>query len=436
MNRIGYLVPFSLIKCSKEHLQVCCFLAEKFCHLHYSEYGKEVMVNLIAQKSNVARILTALLILHNKKGIAQIDSVSFGEDLNELFGDAIFYRKQNSNFTLFSKTEIIKNVFPKLLISKLFRLFSDFSADYPTVIRSWVDVDERLHKDDFNQANIWIYPFGLNIRRSISFIKRCKLTYPRVSLMGIPYSIKDFLMLIFSKQRNLSYRILIFEYEAFKKHSLELEPFDRVLTSDEYQPATYVLYKRLKDTFVHNKAHGIGCYNPYVAYDKFSVLNSVQASFYQCFNTLDFDVKYSEKEMAIENSFDTIIFVDQGDLTEYGYFYEDRLNRETICKLKSYANSARMNFFIKAHPNRSKKSSQQLERSYGVVVLSDISFLDSTPVFISLYSSAYFEFRKHGSFFFVKDELFDSSVLFGENILQLDFNTLETELNDFRILSR
>lgn len=431
-------VPFIMIRINPIFLEICEFIADNFYEFRRDSTEWEVLVNFLSLHSEKTKIITAVVLLSRIESISEINVSYIGSEFSFLFEYDIYFHNsvgQNSNFI--NKSRVLSS-FIKYFPNRLYFSLKNKKIEKTTsVIRSWVDVDEELHKKHINEATIYIYPFGINLERGFRFIKHCFKRYKNVSLMGVPYSLKLLIKILFSSREKMDYAIINYEIEAMKRHSKEFKYFDYIYTSDEFIPAINSLYSEfLSNKSVINNAHGIGFYNPYIKYTKMIVFNNSQKDYYQKRNSsINYSIKYNNNiELTkFDKTLPTnIIYIDQGNLTNYGLLYEDRLQHKVISKLEEIHNQMELKCFIKFHPNRKLKEKKLFLKNHNIFkeIRSFNNYFKINFIFINLYSTAYYDFKKYGNFLFIKEDFFDPSYYFGKTINVLGVKELEYYLKD------
>lgn len=249
--------------------------------------------------------------------------------------------------------------------------------------------------------------------------------------MGIPYSFKKLKKVILSRNLNRDYAIIKYEIDSMQKHSKDLKKFDIIYTSDDFIPASPVLYQHLIDKiYIINNAHGIGFYNPYLIYNKMLVFNEAQKNYYALRNPeIEFIVKENKTKtdshpLKTKNS--VVVIIDQGNLEQYGLFYESNLQKKVNDKVIKICEQYGIRTFIKFHPNRKNKEKNKIIANTSLREVKDFKLMKSQNIlFINLYSTSYFDFRKYGKFIFVREGIFDPKVYFGDEIQTVEYSKLE-----------
>lgn len=426
------MVPSSIFL-TKKHVDIC----DKFAELNgYTGERKKVYVNMLAVHSKRVRAVTALteLIAHNKLSVVEISTSTLIHQFlkNELFFSNIgFSGPEKLDKNLLSNS--LKRVFLKFSVHKLYRLF--FRRRKTTsAIRSWVEISQNMYADVFPSSTILIYPFYLNFSRHIKYIRYCFKCFNKVTLSGLPYSLIDICGLFFSPKTR-DERLVSFEIKAYRRHADELASMGllNLYTCDEFEAASIAMCSKLQQLNVHitNTAHGLGFDCPYVGYDIFKVYNSSQKEYYyHKSKTTNFSISprfnadYSETVRKIAGKI-TIIFI-EANFERLGLLYEAKLESDAIRKLAEISENINVSLLIKAHPNRDLSSYKEKELLSGIKIFRRLNEIENIiPIFVTIASAAYYDFRHLGPFLFVKDGYTDLEKFYGETVNSYSLEQLE-----------
>lgn len=407
-------------------------------HLGFQGIEFKVATNFLFLKSLRARKLTVLRWLVSRE-VEQVRSVTsdFEIDLpircekivREVSTELFFTRKQAVVFAC------------KVFLHRLFRVFGGRHVKNFAVTRAWVEVSEALYPDAFEKSHVLIYPFSLNLLRQVKFALRAFRIGRNVSFAGIPYSLRGLLLPFFSPHLRFQ-QMIRFETEAYVQHAREFiqAKVKVVRTSDEFEIAAVALYEMLsRDGIVStNTAHGVGNYGPFQAYSKFAVLNESQADFYRLRNAgLSFEVHSQTNTRHVSVSDETASAASLASVTlvhihqnfvDLGLAFEERIQRELIERLKLIAEVCQIRMTIKAHPNLNERHMSDLRDSTGVVVVKQLPSELTRPIFLTLNSTAYFDFRKLGPVLFFRTNTLNPSVYFGNEIETVNETSLQPRI--------
>ena len=303
--------------------------------------------------------------------------------------------------------------FLKHIVNKVFRIHYFFQKEKimngGSIIKTWCDVDEKLHLNELNKKDsfIYIFPFVANYRRAIKHILRMrKIKKGQFSLVGINYDSILLLKILFLK--GLKRDLNIFEYEVlgYLKHEVDYPKNSHIHTSDEFLPSIYATNELLinRSVRIKNIAHGLGYYSPYTDYTSFGTFNDSQKQFYQNFSPkINYTILYEseiEKNLSIK---ETLIYIHQnfGDHKDKVYEYNLQENILTILNTKIRDGFKVM---VKFHPNTSvseiKKTLLKFDK---LIQVKDLINLNDQLTFLSILSTAYYDFRKKGGFIFISE---------------------------------
>jgi hypothetical protein len=431
-EEIPAFFPLSVIKYKDNYAAIIEFIVQEIYRIDKEDPKYAVAVNLLASKSLKIKHLTIVIEITK---ICNVEAICFdfiSAKFKPFFDDKIKLIHENSNEEFIDKSEV-KAVLPKYLVNLFFSIVGLIirKKGNPTksVIRAWVDVDEKLHKNEFSNSTIFIYPFGINLKRSYTFIKKVFSTHSNVRLIGVNYQLLDALKVAFSADKLNA--LIDFELNGMKVHSKYFKKYSTIYTSDEFQVATPILYQQKEDATVINRAHGMGCYNLIINYTEFYVFNDVQKEYYKR-NNLVYKIYNSEPGELIQSQSDKkvnrIVYIDQGDLNKYNYFYETKLQNKVLKELNDInEGDNEYEVFVKYHPNRSET---EIKEFNNVNKLASIKVLDANEqyLFINLYSTSYFDFKKLGSFIFVSDDHFSAKYFFGDSITRVHIDQLKSKI--------
>lgn len=436
INQLNEVYPFTMLINSSTVLMVSNFIAESVYKIDRGTLDFKILVNILCQRSAKVKSICALICLSKTKEIKKIDVDYIDDTFLVFFDKNIIIENNNPQKLYLNKEQRLSSLF-KYLPNQIFLLINKcFFRNYikrKTLIRAWVDVDEKLHKSKINESTIFIYPFGISVIRSLKFIVHIKRNYNSYTLMGIKYSAFKLLRAYFDLWvKNNDFGFVSYEIAGMLDHRQYINGFSEIYTSDEYQPAIYALYENL-DISITNVCHGIGYYNRFTNYDNLEVFNELQEEYYsQLNNEVKVTVAYKKRlsRVPLKSKNKIIVLIDQGELLNYNLIYESNLQ----LGLQAVLNSSKikevgLRVFVKFHPNRGSQSRRNYLKKYlNFEELKNVESLETEPVFINLYSTAYYDFRPRGRVIFIKDSLFEPRTLFGTNIMTIDFENFESEL--------
>lgn len=303
-----------------------------------------------------------------------------------------------------------------------------------------MEISEEFFEDKYDSSYIMIYPFTLNIRRQYRYYRSIRRRYEAFSLNGLPYSIIR-LVRVFSGYRNRDLHVIDFEREAYEKHGFELLSLGtKVLyTSDEFEAGSYAMCKVLSQhgIRIENVAHGLSFACAYTFYDMFKVYNTGQQEYYKLkakstqFHIFPRGFKRNQVRRNSSEKEKVIVFLD-GNFQASNLQYENGLQEAVLAKLKIMADRYSVDVIIKAHPNLSMSQVNGLRNKFGIEVDTSANFLEKVaPIFVTIISAAYYDFKDLGPFIFVAEDIVDLSTFYGEQVNQVTLENLEDSLKGF-----
>jgi len=422
--------PMTMVRTNSLRVEVCEFIVDKYYQLLPNSLEWKILINLLSLRSNKVEIITALILMSRTKKIKVISTDFINKEFNQFFDYDIDIVSKSFKHSYIDKSQFMNAVI-KFFINRLFRVLKKKrTSSNPSIVRAWTEHDIGLHKEKFYSSYIYIYPFGINLKRSFNFIKKCFKENNDVSLMGVPYSFNRLIKIFLNKNKDLS--LLEYEIDAMKRHADDFCNFKTVYTSDEFLPAVPALYHELtkKNMSIINIAHGMGMLNPYNIYTKFKVVNELQKKFYEKF---DQSIKYSIyredyiKETYTDKKLETILVFIHQNYYAYDWLYEEKLLQNV---LTIFNEITVLKVCIKLHPNSTKKEKENI--FFNFQNLEEIEKFDCKKfnyIFFTLHSSAYYDFREIGPFIFIEDDLFKPTDYFS-NIQTIHIDNLNSLINN------
>ena len=253
--------------------------------------------------------------------------------------------------------------------------------------------------------------------------------------MGVPYRISPLLKTLFNK--NIDHLITVFEHTGAIRHAnyfINNQGIRNILTTEEFEVGSFSFSKQLIKNGIHvtNACHGLSVYSPFVYYSKFLLINKKQQELYSIFNEfLNFEIMYEENFNGDDFKVSKVIFVDQGDLSKLGLHYEGALREKVLDILNKSGENGQTPIQIKTHPNTKQAEIKRLQTQYKFLpIIKNLEPPLEDIVFITLYSTAYYDFRNYGSFLFIEDDLFNPSLFFGPKINTVHISELKVKIEE------
>lgn len=410
---------------TKLHIEICSEIAvaEKI-----SKSEQQLLTNILVKHSKKCKAMTALITLIKAGKIKPVAirscyiTSSILEKHIDLQGVNIVNDKSDSGHLIdFSH---FKKIFVKLVLHRIYRLLFRKIA-CTSAIRSWVEISQIMYGDKYDSSLILIYPFVLNKKRHIRYIKHCFRNYKSVTLCGLPYSLIDYMKLLISfKSKDL--HCVRFEMNAYKKHAAELGRIGvkHLYSSDEFEAGVFIMVKALQDCGVRvtNTAHGMSFGCPYVNYDTFYIYNNAQKDYY-AYKSEQVNYIVSPRSntdpvnCVLEDSGEkkVIIFI-EANYERLGMRYYANLENKAVNILREIGLKYNVDTYIKIHPNRKVPVDLNQFSIAGVKVIRHLSDIrHAEPIFVSFYSAAYYDFRHLGPFVFIYDGFVRPEEVYGED---------------------
>lgn len=393
-----------------------------------------IYCNLLFLKSQKAKVLYRLYNL-DRQGFLKEVHINFisRKKFAFLFSEEVFISKDDSNGNLLSH-RIIPNLFFKYFANKLFYLLKA-KIKQESIVKSWVEVSEKIYRKEIPDAQVLIYPFPIKIYRQLKYILTKIKKSEKFGFMGIPYQISPILKAFSTK--NLDYHVTAFEYVGAIRHAdyyIKNSKVKKIFTTEEFEAGSYAFSKKLVQNQIHitNTCHGLSVYSPFVSYSKFVLFNRKQQDLYSVFNGfMDFKLMHAGTQKKENIKASKFIFIDQGKLKNFGLHYEANLRERVLSILNKVGEKEGTRIHIKSHPNTKRGEIKRLQAKYRFLpIIKDLEQLDEDIVFITLYSTAYYDFGKLGSFLFIKDDLFDPTLFFGPEINTVHVSELKNRIEE------
>jgi len=224
-NDFSKLYPMTMIRNNILRIEICQFIATEYYKLVPSSLEWKLLVNMLSSRSNKVNIITMIVLISKTRKIKVINIDFMDKKFNFLFDYDIKFIKNDFNFLYIDKSQF-NNAIIKCFINKFFRILKNKRIkNNSSVIRTWTELDAELHKKVFLTSTIFIYPFGINIKRSIIFIKKTFKENSNVTLMGVPYSFNKLINIFISRNKNKDLLLLEYEIDAMKKHRKDFIDF-------------------------------------------------------------------------------------------------------------------------------------------------------------------------------------------------------------------
>ena len=321
----------------------------------------------------------------------------------------------------------------KTLLHKFYRIFFLLNKNKiknKNIVKYWCDVDEKLHLSIIKTKStfIFIFPFVNNLKRAFLSIKKIYSSSNKKTLIGLPYSFKTLFRIVFSKQLYRDLAIIDHEYKAYNLHANDYDSATNIYTSDEFLTGIFITNNILINNkkSIINKAHGIGFYSPFISYTEFECFNEGQKLFYNTLNTkINYKTRFSSVKLLDTQIKSNIVIIHQ-NFEDYKTRSLENSIQSSVLKILNLS-GLNKNKYLKFHPNVKKKAKKHFLETYeNFTEISDLNSL-SEMSFIGISSTAYYDFRDFGNFFFIANDKETILKIFG-NVNCLSENELKMKI--------
>jgi hypothetical protein len=403
---------------------------------------KKIAVNIYRRQAPDIELLTNMRFLLKNKVISKDEQlvidipVSFHvKELLKLdFNQLEFKFKAFDDLSRLVSLKFKFKTLMKVFVNKLFYIFGELFSNRSNyignsqVIRTWVDVSIHLFQSEITKSYVLIYPFSINIKRQLLYIRSLREKKIQFQITGFSYSLINTIIWIFSRQ-DMKYFLL--ERDAYKHHSnwmLAKKKLKTLLTTDEFEPGSFILNKELmkNNITVINKAHGIGKYSPYINYNKFFVFNTSQVKYYSEYSSgIEFSIYKREVYPQDLSNIKTLVFIDQLPEPDGSLLHISQL--KAVKELEKVSKMLGIDFKVKLHPNVRVVAKEYEHLKYSGKAQDII-----LPAFFTFFSTAYLEFEEFAPTVLLKDEVYDPSIIFGQDARVVNVNRISELFNDNR----
>lgn len=420
------------------HYEICHYLALR---RSADPIVRKVLENLYALKSSAARKATAL-VAYLQRTKVPVQSLCISPSVRDMlpinYVEEVCFKQWEGPVEPLIGWDHVRLLLVKALIHRLFRLLTWRIEAASTFVRAWVDVTASIYPREVRHSAVLVYPFALNIVRQIRFIRWCRREGISASLCGLPYSP---LRILAGLLRRLPNDLLLAQAEvrANSLHGQELlesKPC-QLLTSDEFETASFVLYRPLIEAGIEviNTAHGVGNYCPHIGYTEFRVLTPSQGAF------------YAERNPAIRYTILPTEFHKIEELPHYmnaagkpvalvlihQSFELSSLKAEEAVQVridKELARVARVfgvQYYIKMHPNSRNGLASRF--FHGEAIYDWTKLKVFRPIFVTINSTVFFDARGVAPVLVYSGPTFEPSLYFPLSVSTFTLENVESVLS-------
>lgn len=432
-EKIMELTPSNIFS-TNFHVQTCIKIAELDKSLTHDR--KKVYINLLVRKSKLARVITAIRFLTKNK-ILTFNSVVLPHDLHIKFKPEFSIDRNSEKKIALS---LIDNPSTNILIAKYIyhntyrligKIFNPRIIKNDSIVRSFVEVTEQIHKTRLSQSLCLFFPFPFKLSRQLSFYRECKAKNYQVAISGVPYSLKNLIKIFVNRTDQ---NIVEFEFEAHIKHGKELSRLrlKHYYTEDDYDASAFLIANELMESGceVINTAHGVNQTCPFINCTIFEVLTRPQLEYYTSFkHTKNISFVFQKNNSSYPNLLNTksktkFVFV-HGNFKEAGMIYETNLQTKIIQEIERYLD--KYTIYIKYHPNGI------FFESTNIPILKTFQDIDeeSNTVFITINSTSFYSYYHLGVFTFLGDDFCTPFNIVDKDVPFFHYQQVEKLLQDY-----
>lgn len=297
--------------------------------------------------------------------------------------------------------------------------------------KAYVD-DIELVFDPFQAGAVRVvYPFPLNIRRQLKYIRDLRSRNLPYVLAGNDYQFAD--LLRFVRRRDVR-SLMRMESRAQIRHATRIagSGVGTIQLSDEFDLGSLDFARRLARSKLRviNSAHGVGKYLPVHAYDEFFVLTQKQQSFYRAIrpctyrlrklNTRESGVVASRKREDLRPGTVDLIFLSQASSSVSDVIAQNE--RRVVARLRDeFCETPGVRLLYKAHPN-----SETGRVPEGFVPLHELASVNGRPqtLFVSFFSTCQIDPFFEGRKVLLRGDLIYPEIAFDETEVIVDIDGL------------
>ncbi len=293
--------------------------------------------------------------------------------------------------------------------------------------KSYVDDIELVF--DTNEVGVVraVYPFPLNIRRQLHYLRFLRDKGYMFKLAGNPYSLRDVATLLLRRDVHSLQRL---ESRAQVRHAHQVIAMGMktVQLSDEFDIGSLDFARALArfPVDVINSAHGIGKYFPIHAYNVFYVLTHRQQEYYHSVFECSYRLRKlnaiagSKKAAIFIGKFATIGIVFLGQTSAYSGPIINNNEKNALDRLYlELAEISQVKLYYKHHPSNSRpKTPLGFEHLANLELVNDLG----STIFVSLFSSCQVDPSFKGRKILLRSHLIYPEIAFDdhEEIMNID----------------
>ncbi len=361
--------------------------------------------NLLALKSRVLMGLTALL-SEPELGLPPPRQVVLSPVLARAVGKTLSARGIEvvalAHDTPLLPRSVATAFFLKAVLHRLYRLVARPLLAGVPMVRAWVDITDVMYGQVYPQAQVRVFPFSYGLGRQLAYVRSLGRRGVRWSFDGVPFRLWDALAALLSPGATRHLRLARAEWQAYDRFGRDLlrAGVRQIYSSDEYEVGAVAAGERLRQGGAEyvNTAHGIGLYCPQVAYTRFEYLNDYQAAFYRRMGNpmalskrkkMNSRLPFERQDLEQASPL-ALVYVHQ-NFEAYNLPSERAAQDRIMGALSPVARSLGVQAVLKLHPNTpAARFRADLPSDVRVAGRWD-ELRGLRPVFLTIYSTAYYE---------------------------------------------
>lgn len=287
--------------------------------------------------------------------------------------------------------------------------------------KAYVDDIELVYDPEQPSVVRAVYPFPINLKRQLRYLRFLQQKGYRYKLAGYPYGIQDFIY--FLRKRNVR-TLMRMESRAQIRHAQEVAGLGvtKVQLSDEFDIGSLDFTRALArfGIVVVNSAHGVGKYFPVHAYEKFETLTLKQQAYYKAIKPCKYSLRqlndFSKKKSPTNSdNFLDIVFISQifSGVSPLIVRAENVVIRE-LASVPQLGLKAKL--WYKPHPNKHDPSTPE-----GFEKLSKPEDINNErTVFVSLFSTCQIDPSFKGEKLLIRESLIRPEIAFDDTEIIVD----------------
>ena len=392
--------------------------------------ARRVFINAVSRKSPRSRAVSALITLchYGDDPVTRVESDFIDDRFAELLGPEVQLACHPAGrLNLLPRQEVFRFLCKSVchrIVNFLGSLFASPKGD--SIVRAWVDTTDATFPEEVQEYPLLIFPFTRRISRQIQYLRQCRELKREVVLTGIPYRLRDMIRVALD-WKNRDRHITLAEKNGFERMADRWirAGVKNVFTTDEFEVASCILHDRLRQSGVRtvNRSHGVSTYGPYVSYSVFRCHTIQQIEFYGSrgdvgqFELVSRRLPKRLRIASADTAYDPVFIYLFGSWQRAGKLYEAKLELESALTLARVSRSCGIPMIGKAHPNTTDAEIEARSQALSIDMAHDLPELENRhPIFLTLLSSAYFNYLDRGPVLIFTDNLIRPQVVFGDQI--------------------